>query len=592
MKKIFLFVIAAAGLFAGCKKTDFDDTVTGEALGPFRILSPASGTSLLLNSATPGATVQISWTASKPGVSKQPTYTWIAANRTGGNLDQPLIQIPSDNNGNATTLTLTQRQLDSVLAAKGIAVNATADLMWSVVSDNGSTKLRSDDVFNISIRRMGDGVSPFKLFGPVSSTTSLEINPTSTSDTIHFVWQKALPGNIANPVTYKVVFAPEGAGFANPLFTITSGNSGADTTAHVTYKQISDSLLAHGYTDFSQIAKLDWTVMATSGTFTMQSDYTNTLYIVRLVRMYLVGSINGWNINAPFEMIADKGPGRLGRVFYTYIRLSASDEFKFAKTPGDWNSAYGVTGVVGGGFSTAMNQGGNFGVQSGGVYRLTIDLGVSMVYIQQKEVGLVGSLQGWNPASPVYGNLFARNRFIIITNMSSSDEFKFHDGPAWDNSTADKARWWGKGPADGLLDNDGNGANISNNTGATRVRAIWDGQDPQQVKYDLSGAAEMRVVGDGIQGVNAWDPGASPQMTYLGSGQWQITLTLIGGKDIKFLAGNAWGAFDYEDASGGSTATGTPRAIRWEGGSNFKTPSTTGSYTILLDEYTQTVTIN
>ena len=81
-------------------------------------------------------------------------------------------------------------------------------------------------------------------------------------------------------------------------------------------------------------------------------------------------------------------------------------------------------------------------------------------------------------------------------------------------------------------------------------------------------------------------------MTYNGNGVWSITLTLVAGKDIKFLAGNAWGAFDYEDNSGGSTATGTPRKIKWEGGDNFKTPVTTGSYTITLNEYTQTVTIN
>jgi hypothetical protein len=102
----------------------------------------------------------------------------------------------------------------------------------------------------------------------------------------------------------------------------------------------------------------------------------------------------------------------------------------------------------------------------------------------------------------------------------------------------------------------------------------------------------MRVVGDGIQGVPDWNPGASPQMTYAGNGVWTITITLVGGKDIKFLAGNDWGAFDYEDNSGGSTATGTPRKIKWEGGNNFKTPTTTGSYTITLNEYTQTVTIN
>lgn len=80
-------------------------------------------------------------------------------------------------------------------------------------------------------------------------------------------------------------------------------------------------------------------------------------------------------------------------------------------------------------------------------------------------------------------------------------------------------------------------------------------------------------------------------MTYSGNGIWTITLNLIGNKEIKFLAGNAWGAFDYEDNSGGSQGS-TPRAIRWDGGPNFRTPAASGSYTITLNEYTQTVTIN
>jgi hypothetical protein len=104
----------------------------------------------------------------------------------------------------------------------------------------------------------------------------------------------------------------------------------------------------------------------------------------------------------------------------------------------------------------------------------------------------------------------------------------------------------------------------------------------------------MRIVGDGLNqaGVNDWDPPTSPQMTYSGNGVWTITIALKANKNFKFLAGNAWGAFDYEDASGGSTATGAPRAIKWDGGPDFKTPTTAGTYTITLNEYTQTVTVN
>ena len=73
---------------------------------------------------------------------------------------------------------------------------------------------------------------------------------------------------------------------------------------------------------------------------------------------------------------------------------------------------------------------------------------------------------------------------------------------------------------------------------------------------------------------------------------WTITVALAANKEIKFLAGNDWGAFDYEDNSGQSQAVNVDKKIKWEGGNNFKTPATAGTYTITLNENTQTVRIN
>lgn len=593
--KVNIYLATTIALFTtiliGCKKTDFDNSVQGEALGEFRLSSPSSGSNIVLNSATPNTPITIAWTAARPGVNTQPSYKWVVAKKQGGSLEQPLFEMPSANAGKATSLTLTHRQLDSLLNTKGIAANASTELIWSVVADNGTTKQAAAETFTLTIKRMGDGVSPFVLYGPASSTTNLEINPSSSTDSINFKWQKSNAGVTANAVKYKVVFYNEGSG--TPLFSVNSGSNGADTTLTISWKDLSDSLSAHGLTDFSQVAKLDWTVVATSGTFSMPADYMNKLYLVRLVRMYMVGNITGWDINNAWELIGDKGGGRLGKVFYTYINVPAGGaQFLFVKERGNWGSKYGITGGSAPTYDIGYNTGGDFFINTPGVYRLTIDVGTMKAHIQQKQVGLVGGMQSWNPASPIYGGIVGRDKFIIIADVPTNEIFKFHDGPAWDNSTPDKARWWGKGSAAGTLDNDGNGDNISNNTGATRLRAIWDGTNTQQLRYELHPAAEMRVVGNGIQGVNEWDPGTSPQMTYLGDGKWQITLTLIADRDIKFVAGNAWGAFDYEDNSGGSTATGSPRSIKWDGGGNFKTPGATGSYTITLDEHAQTVTIN
>jgi hypothetical protein len=173
----------------------------------------------------------------------------------------------------------------------------------------------------------------------------------------------------------------------------------------------------------------------------------------------------------------------------------------------------------------------------------------------------------------------------------TADAWKMIDNDQWDNGSMTVSETRSYGSTGGSGSTMGvNGPNFPNITAAGRYRAIWDGRNVDNIKYELSPATEMRVVGNGMTGVPDWNPGASPQMIYSGNGIWTITLALDANEEIKFLAGNAWGAFDYED-NGASGAPNT-RKIRWEGGSNFSTPGVAGSYTITLNENTQTVTIN
>ncbi|MCA6467771.1 MAG: SusF/SusE family outer membrane protein, partial [Chitinophagaceae bacterium] len=273
-----------------------------------------------------------------------------------------------------------------------------------------------------------------------------------------------------------------------------------------------------------------------------------------------------------------------------YIYLPAGAEFKFTQGR-SWDINYGGTG---GNLSTG---GANFSVATSGVYRISIDRTGMKYDIREGRMGFVGGATGadWIP-----GNTFpnfamghpAPNLFVGLTTFTTGG-WKLIDNNGWNNSdlTVTNTRSYGSNGGSGspLLINDNNMPDI---TTAGRYRVIWDGRNPDQLRYEISPGTEMRLVGDGISGVNAWDPGASPQMTWLGNGRWSITVSLLANKDIKFLAGNAWGAFDYEDASGGSQAVGVARKIRWEGGNNFKTPATGGTYTIVLDENNQTVTFN
>ena len=215
-------------------------------------------------------------------------------------------------------------------------------------------------------------------------------------------------------------------------------------------------------------------------------------------------------------------------------------------------------------------------------------------------MGFVGGATGagWDPPSvfPTYAmGAPANNLFVGVTNLTVN-EWKMIDNNSWNDgsNSVGETRSYGSNGGPGSTLQINTSANMPAPSASGRYRVIWDGRDVNNIKYDLSPATEMRVVGNGINqvGVNDWDPPSSPAMTYSGNGIWTITLALKADKEIKFLAGNAWGAFDYEDNSGGNQTVGTSMPIKWEGGNNFKTPLAAGTYTITLNEHTQRVTIN
>lgn len=601
MKTTIIAALSMLLILAGCKKQDFDKTVNGEALGSFQLSGPASSTSLILNSATPNQQIVINWTAARPGLYTEPLYKWVAALKTG-DINAPIIEIPANNSGKATSLTLTYKQIDDALAAKGITQGALAELIWSVTADNGTTKIQSNDVFIINITRFSDGASPFVLLGPASSPTSVEINPGSTTDSLRFNWTKSNPGNTAVGVKYKVWFYTDDL-LGNPVFSFESNNAGKDTTGGISYKNFSDSLVKYGYANLSDAAKLKWKVSAMSGTWTQWSDYTNEIVILREVKMFLVGGSTeaNWEPSQAIQMIQDNG--RSG-VYYIYTKLTASGGgLKFLNEATAWGSPtlvdYGD--ADGSGLSGNLQSSGESNIQvpdGDGVYRITVSLSDSKFYVQKSfgRMGFVGegTAAGWTPSAVFPSQemgFTATNLFVGIVDITQGKEYKMLDNSDWPNGQVNYTRDY---------EDLGNGKFTENAAGSTNfkwseatgpVRFIWDYRDVKNPVYVANNANEMRLVGDGMQGVNAWDPGASPQMTYLGKGKWSLTIGLIGGKEIKFLAGNAWGAFDYEDNSGQSSATGSARKIKWDGDKNFKTPPTDGTYTVVLDEYAQTVTI-
>ena len=604
MKKFssYISIMAAIVLLViSCKKLDFDYSSTGEAVGNFRLNSPADNAAILLNSAAPTTTVDFNWTAAAMGINSPINYTVKIALKTGS-FETPLFQAPSANNGSATKLSVTHADLDAALNAAGVAANATAQIKWTVVAKNETGTEVTASPFNISITRFGIGITEFDIYAPATSTDIFTMAPISTTNFLHFKWQKVTAVPSSNAVTYKVVFvkkqydadgnviAPD---FSAPLFSIASNVNGTDTLADISYQQMNDSLNAHGYSDAGQVAQLQWTVIATASTFWAKAKNFNDLYLVREISMYMVGSFQGWDPSNGIKMIPDKRTDLLNKMYYAYIYIPANTEFKFLQGTawGQPDFGDGGTGVLVPGGST------NLTITTAGVYRISMNRTTLKYDIKAGRMGFVGgaTVPGWNPPDvfPNYGMGFTSTNLFCGVHDFTTGEWKLIDNNEWNNgsNSTDETRSYGtSGPSGSVLEiNGGNFAGLS--TAGSR-RVIWDGTNlATGPTYQIMAATEMRIVGNGMQGVNEWDPGTSPQMTYLGNGKWSLTLALIGGKEIKFLAGNQWGDFDYEDNSGQSTATGTPRPIQFNGGNNFKTPVTSGTYTVLLDENNQTVTI-
>jgi len=623
MRKILLIALSLSFIFTACKKTDFDDTITGEAVGPLT-LRGATSDSVFLNAAVPNQTVKFEWTAAAPGVNSTVNYRWIASLKSVNKFDAAsrILEVPSDNNGTATTLTLTHKQLDDLLKAKNFTTGQRVELAWSVEAYNdksGSTLANNSNIF--IVRRMSDnGATPFQIFAPVNSLTPFAIDPNSTSSNLTFNWTRSMPVSGGPAIRYQVLFAErkvDAAGnelpvnWNSPLFRINSNNVGADTFVNVSYKAMNDSLTKYGFTNQATPANLKWTVVATSGTWNQFAEFSNSISLVREVKLFIVGGATpiGWTPTNALQFIEDAGrPG----VYYMYTFLRGGNNgFKLLSMKADWGAAgqkvMGERNEADGSGNNATNNTGNLSLTDDGrniavpgpdgVYRITVNLNNNTYLVQSQHgrMGIVGggTMADWNPGAvfPSQEMGFAEtNLFVGITQVTSNGEFKMLDNNDWPNGNLNYTRDYEDGGNGKLVENGNQNFKWTEATGPVRV--IWDYRDVNNPKYVVNSAREMRVVGNGMAGVPEWNPGGSPQMTYLGNGRWTITLNLIGGKDIKFLAGNDWGAFDYEDASGGSNATGTARKIKWEGGDNFKTPATSGSYTIVLDEYKQTVTIN
>lgn len=531
--------------------------------------------------------IAFSWT--NPEYASDPaTFKYILEiDSAGRNFTQKVSKTVT---GSLTT-SFTGKELNAMVLSYGFRLGIPFTLEARVVSSYGNNNERyTSNVITFAITPYNDPSVLTTANTAVSGTLATAGQLSNT-----FSWTTSFNGYTGN-VTYVLQYDSAGKNFVAPQEVPVGVNLYSKA---MTQGEMNETALSSGIPGGNS-GKVEYRLKATTAQGAIS--YSNVVNVtiqsyLPILRFYLPGGYqaatgngNNWDPPTAPELIRDTRAAAFNKLYYIYIYLPGGSEFKVTQGRA-WDVNYGGTG------GDLISGGANFTVATSGFYRISIDRANMKYDIREGRMGFVGGATGagWTPPNvfPNYalGNS-ATNLFVGLTDFTTGG-WKLIDHNDWNNGdiTAVNARSYGAAGGSGST-LDINGANMPDITTAGRYRVIWDGRNVDNTKYEMSPATEMRIVGDGIQGVPAWNPGGSPQMTYTGNGVWTITVTLIAGKDIKFLAGNDWGAFDYEDNSGGSTATGTARKIKWEGGDNFKTPVVTGSYTITLDENAQTVTIN
>ena len=532
--------------------------------------------------------VSFTWTNPKHGTDSANYKFVLSIDSAGRNFSREVTKTVMG----ARSTALTGRELNNILLNYGFAVGRPHSLDVKVTSSYGNNNERLEsNVVRITVTPFDDPAVFTTQNATISPTLAVSNNPGNS-----FTWSRSFPGYTGN-ITYTLQYDSAGKNFAS----LREFPVGANLlTVTLTNFEMNETALNEGVAG-GTTGKIDYRVKAVTAqgavSFSNAASVTINTYIP-ILRFYMPGSYqsatgNGsnWTPGDAPELIRDIRPEAMNKLYYIYLYLPANSEFKVTQGR-SWDINYGGTN------NNLAPGGANFSVSTAGVYRISIDRANMRYDIREGRMGFVGGATGanWNPGAsfPDYAMGHPeRNLFVGLTNLNSAGGWKLIDNNGWNSGdiTASNARSYGANGGSGST-MQVNGPNMPDVSATGRYRVIWDGRDVNNIKYEISPATEMRVVGNGITGVSDWNPGASPQMTYVGSGVWTISIALDANEDIKFLAGNAWGAFDYEDASGGSQSTGSPRRIKWDGGPNFKTPATAGTYTITLNENTQTVTIN
>jgi hypothetical protein len=585
MKLIYKFFILSILLVVSCVEEEQNDNVgIGESINEFTLKSPENFTTVTLNPSTPTKVLTVEWNAAKTGLDGTPTYSFLLDVK-GGDFSTPLLEVASDEDGIATTASISYSEI-----ATAITGTDNDEFAWTVrattVHPNGINEKLARTPFELIVEESAVGISDFVYTSPDNNQKLFLDKIRTPNDEVVISWGAATA--TAGTITYTFVAALTEDSFDAPVLELPSDNSGLATTLTFTHAELVEALSNIEYED-----GLFWKIVAstTVGEEIVFSHSPETRFvwfeIFDVPTLYIVGSLTGgWNntCGVTIEM-TNKGGG----VFEKLVNIPASSQFKFVLECGSWDVNWGGPGGDAANstdYELVSNSSNNISVVAAGSYFVRADFAAGTFKITPftppTSLYLVGGATsaGWNPGASIPFVNLGSNKFEIYAYLAA-DGFKFLQVQDW-------AGDWGVKDGTAVTTN-----------GVVTAEVVQD----DEVNASASIAGFYRVTVDynaltytlepmnwGIIGSATANGGPDSDMTFVagaGSYKWTITTDLVAG-EIKFRANDDWGVNFGDDGANG--------VLEYSAGSNIAIGAP-GNYTIELNlhpvnGYTYTVTLN
>ncbi|MDP4183910.1 MAG: SusE domain-containing protein [Bacteroidota bacterium] len=580
MKKLaILFWCVLCILFTNsCTQEIGDHTVHGEQISKFSLLSPDATTTVNINLGIPTKTFPFKWDAASSGLGSAITYT-IVFDKVGGDFTNPIFTKQADNKGAANAATLTYNELATIVTRIKQANDKQVQVAWTVKADNGSKNITyAQPSSTLTLTVPDEGINDFKLITPAQSGSILVdaiVSPTASQT---FKWNKTASTKAGSIIKYQFILDKINGDFSQPLLTMDSNNSGADTIFSMTNKDLKDLLKSKNIV----AGAYQWSVKAYTDKYSyipMPNKIFIDIFSVDV--LYLVGDATdaGWDPSKGVIM-TKVGDGKFTGVA---TLKSVADGGTYG-----WKVIAGTTwsapnwGTKSGQEGTLYNGDGGINIPSPaetGIYKIDVDF-TTMTYTVTKDLPqlyLVGGATGagWDTSKALKMSKVSVGKFAIITDLDPAGgayKFLLNNG----NNT-----WQPQWGGNDVLGGDLLSATSAGDPPAIPAPALKGTYrievDFATMKYTVTpwSLDNLYMVGGSCSA--GWTPANGLKFNNLGNGLFEIYEYLTtAGYGIKFLPSQAgWdGGFGMKDGSPGTLISG--------GEQNVPVP-TDGFYRIRVD---------